>query len=90
MARALRFDPRVIGKRVRDARTDRAHLTTEQLAGKAGIGIDSLYKKQRGVQPFYLEELSRVCDVLETPSLFPFLEWEVAVLVDKMLNRSGS
>jgi hypothetical protein len=86
----LRFDPRVIGKRVRDARRERAKLTTAQLADRTAIGLDSLYKKQRGIQPFYLEELSRVCDVLGAPTLFPFLEWEAAALVDKILDRASS
>jgi transcriptional regulator with XRE-family HTH domain len=82
-----RFDRVRIGKRVSEARKA-AKLTTEELAAKAGIGADSLYKKQRGDQPWYFDELSRVCEILEAPSLFPFLDWETAHAVDKLLGRA--
>lgn len=84
-----RFDPKEIGARVKKARKLRG-LSTEKLAEKARIGVDSLYKKQRGEQPFYFEELSRVCEALNAPTLFPFLEWDAARMVDKQLGRDSN
>lgn len=81
-----RFDQATVARRMRAARKD-AGLTTEELAEGAKVGLEALYKKMRGSAPFQLDELSRLCDVLKAPSLFPFLDWDVAALADKLLDR---
>jgi transcriptional regulator with XRE-family HTH domain len=81
-----RFDQKVIAARIR-AERKRHGLSAEDLAEQAKIGVESLYKKERGEQPFYMDEITRICDVLETPSLFPFLDLDAARLADKLLGR---
>ncbi len=83
-----RFDPAEIGRRMRRAR-QAAHLSMARLGKKVGLSEDALRKKEKGENPFYLEEISRICDELDAPSLFPFMEWGEARLADKMLGRSG-
>lgn len=81
-----RFDPKVIAARVRTARE--AHdMTAKELAAAIGIGKDALFKKEKAENPFYLDELSRIADALNAPSLWPFLEWDAAGLADKLLGR---
>lgn len=58
-------------------------LTIERLARAAGLGTDTLRKKEKGVNPFYLEEISRLCDILDAPSIFPFLDWGEARTLDR-------
>ena len=80
-----RFDQKTVGRRIRDARRT-AGYTAEQLGAKVGIGPDAMLKKEKGVAPFFLDELSRICDLLDAPRLFPFLEWDAARLVDRLLS----
>jgi hypothetical protein len=85
-----RFSAQTIGQRIKDARRHRVKppLSTEKLAERAKIGVDSLYKKQRGEQPWYMDEVSRVCEVLDAPYGFPFIEWgEARMLEDLLHNR---
>ncbi len=79
-----RFDDKVIGARVKRARLKKK-WSTETLATKTGIGVDSLYKKQRGETPFSFDELHRIGEALEAPRLFPILDWTVAHLVERLL-----
>lgn len=83
-----RFDNRLIGRRIREAREAKG-LTTETLATASRIGVDSLYKKQRGVAPWYFDELHRVCEVLNAPRYFPILDWNESLLVERLLRESN-
>lgn len=85
--RAARFDQKTIGDRMRRAR-EAAGLSRAALGSQVGLTDDSLRKKEKGVNPFYFDELSRICDLLDAPSLFPILEWGEAFLADKVLGRS--
>lgn len=84
----MRFDPRAIGKRMRKAR-EKAGLSQAKLAKRVNLTEDALRKKEKGENPFYLDEISRICEVLRAPSLFPFMEWGEAALADKLLGRGG-
>jgi hypothetical protein len=86
-----RFDQVTIGRRMRKAR-EMKHLSRLKLIAKAGIGMteDQLRHKESGKNPFYMRDLSSLCDALEAPSLFPFMEWGEAKLADKLLGRDIS
>jgi hypothetical protein len=81
-----RYDDKEIGARIRKARRTKTRLSTEAFAPLVHIGAEALYKKERGDAPFYLEELNRICERLEAPYLFPFLEWGEALLVERLLR----
>ncbi len=83
-----RFDPAEIGRRMRKAR-QAAHLSMAKLGKRVAMSADTLRKKETGANPFYLDEISRICDVLDAPTLFPFMEWGEAKLADKLLGRGG-
>jgi transcriptional regulator with XRE-family HTH domain len=80
-----RFDSKVIGARIAAARKAKG-WSTEVLAARVHLSADALYKKQRGAAPFFFDELSRICDELGAPRLFPFLEWSEALLVERLLR----
>lgn len=77
-----RFDPAEIGERVKKARRKKG-LSTEALAAQVGIGKDSLYKKQKGTQPWYMDEVSRIAELLEAPPGWPFIDWDAATLLER-------
>jgi transcriptional regulator with XRE-family HTH domain len=81
---ALSFDRKTVGQRVKAARKAKK-WSTEKLAEETGIGVEALYKKQRGAAPFDLDELPLIRDALEAPGLFPLLDLEQAEWMDKML-----
>lgn len=85
-AHTPRFDPAEIGRRLRKARRD-AHLSMAELGRRVGLSEDALRKKEKGENPFYLDEISRICEELDAPTLFPFMEWGEAKLADKLLGR---
>lgn len=82
-----RFDPQEVARRLRKARED-ADLTQAELAKRVGMSEDQLRKKETGTNPYYLDEIARICDELDAPSLFPWMEWGEARLADKLLGRS--
>lgn len=83
-----RFAPKLIADRIKRARED-AGLTRKEMSAKAEIEIWAYYKKEKGGSPFYLDEIERVADALPgAGSLFPFLDWDAAILADRLLNRS--
>lgn len=84
--RPPRFDQKTIGARMRKARED-AGFSRVKLGEKIGMEEDTLRKKESGENPFYLSELSDICDLLAAPSLFPFMDWGEAKLADKLLGR---
>lgn len=83
-AQTQRFNQAEIGMRIRRAR-EKAGLSASRLGELVGISEDSMLKKEKGVAPFYFPELSRICDVLRAPTLFPVLEWDTAWLVERLL-----
>ena len=85
-----RFSQKLIASRIKSARAD-AGFNAKEMAAKAGIEQWSYYKKESGDAPFRLEEIERVCDQLpRCPSLFPFLDWDAAVLADRLLGRGNA
>jgi transcriptional regulator with XRE-family HTH domain len=80
-----RYDEAVIAQRIARARAARG-LTKQGLAAKAGIELWSYTKKEKGKLSFHVEELARVCEALDAPSTFPFLEWDRAALADRVLE----
>lgn len=84
-----RFEPAIIADRIRRAR-EAAGMSRKEMAANADIPRWAYYKKEKGDAPFYLDEIERVCDALPgCGSLFPFLDWDAAILADRMLNRSN-
>jgi transcriptional regulator with XRE-family HTH domain len=81
-----RFDPETIAARMRWGREHRG-FTLESLGERVGLAADTLRKKEKAENPFYLDEIARICDVLEAPTLFPFMDWGEAKLADKLLGR---
>ena len=83
-----RFRQDVIAARIKQRRelVD-PPLTRKDMARLAEIEMWSYYKKEKGEVPFRLDELSRVAEVLKAPSLWPVLDWDAAILVEKMLKR---
>lgn len=81
-----RFDPAEIGGRVRKERRKRG-LSTEKLAERVAIGADSLYKKQRGVQPWGMDEVSRIAEAFDAPPGWPFIDWDAATMLERQLGR---
>ena len=81
----VRFDSAKVPQRMRWAREHRG-LSRPKLAKRVGMSKDQLRKKEDGTNPFYLGEIRKICDVLEAPYLYPFLEWEAARLADKLLG----
>jgi transcriptional regulator with XRE-family HTH domain len=79
-----RFDQETIGRRIRDARKAKGY-SAAGLGALVGIDESAMLKKEKGKAPFFFNELSRICDILEAPRLFPCLEWDVAWLVERML-----
>jgi transcriptional regulator with XRE-family HTH domain len=86
--RGRRFDQAVIGQRIREARKSRGY-TAESLGEAVGIGPDAMLKKEQGNAPIFMDELTRICDLLDAPRLFPFLDWDAARLVDRLLEDEG-
>jgi transcriptional regulator with XRE-family HTH domain len=84
--RPPRFDQVTIGDRMRRAR-EAAGLSRPALCAKIGMAEDTLRKKESGENPFYFPELTRICDELDAPSLFPIMDWGEARLADKLLGR---
>lgn len=82
-----RFDREEVGKRIRQARKDRGFPSAQKFAAKLGIGWSAYYKKEQGRSPFDLDELNRICDLLDAPSLFPFVDWEKGRTLDEILDR---
>ena len=82
-----RFDAEQIGGRLRWARKERLKLSMAKLAPRIGMTEDQLRKKEKGINPFYLNEISQICELLKAPSLFPFMDWGEAKLADKLLGR---
>lgn len=82
-----RFDAKVIGERMREARRQQGFDAVGNFAARIGVGKDAWYRKEQGKSPFTMEELSRACDLLRAPSLFPFLTWSEAYMVDRALDR---
>ena len=68
----MRFDPKIIGRRMRKAR-EQAGLSRVKLGERVNLTEDALRKKEKGDNPFYLDEISRICEALRAPSLFPFM-----------------
>lgn len=85
----LRFDPEIVVARIREARETRAKMSRTELAAAAGMPRWALYKKERGTAPFSLEEISRLSDALGAPRLFPFLDWDTASAVQRMLDPAA-
>jgi transcriptional regulator with XRE-family HTH domain len=79
-----RFDQKIIGKRIRDKRREQGY-SAASLGKRVGIDESAMLKKEKGVAPFFFDELTRICDVLAAPRLFPVLEWDVAWLLERML-----
>jgi transcriptional regulator with XRE-family HTH domain len=86
LVKTPRFAPDEVSRRLRRARED-AEMTQAALAKRVGMSTDQLRKKEKGENPYYLDEIAKICDVLEAPSLFPFMEWGEAKLADKLLGR---
>lgn len=84
-----RFDALTISARMRWGREHR-DFTLESLGERVGMAADTLRKKEKGENPFYLDEIARICDVLDAPSLFPFMDWGEAKLADKLLGREST
>lgn len=85
-----RFDQAQIGRRIRAARKLRGYTSAQSLGAAMTPVVEesTMLKKEKGVAPFTFEELSDICDILNAPTLFPFLDWDVAWLVERMLPPS--
>jgi transcriptional regulator with XRE-family HTH domain len=79
-----RFDQVTIGQRIR-AKRDELGYSARSLGELVGIDESSMLKKEKGVAPFYFVELTRICDLLQAPTLFPILDWDAAWLVERLL-----
>jgi transcriptional regulator with XRE-family HTH domain len=92
LVKTPRFDPVEVPARLRKAREShglsRPALLKRLKSGGLVMEEDTLRKKEAGENPFYLDEIRRICDALEAPSLFPFMEWGEAKLADKLLGRT--
>lgn len=84
--RHLRFDPEEIGRRVRAARLAHDNMTSEKLGDLIGMAANTLAHKEVGTSPFFLGELSRIADALDAPPLWPFLDWEAAQLLARVMR----
>jgi transcriptional regulator with XRE-family HTH domain len=78
-----RFDQVTIGLRIREKRAEKGY-SAASLGEKVGIGEDAMLKKEKGVAPFFFDELARICDILEAPRLYPILPWDIAWFVERM------
>lgn len=79
-----RFDQATIGRRVRERRKKK-RLSAAALGELVGIDESAMLKKEKGKAPFFFDELARICDRLEAPTLFPILDWDTAWMVDRYL-----
>jgi hypothetical protein len=50
----------------------------------------SWYKKAAADVPWSLEELQKIGDELAAPTLWPFVDWEVGVVLDRYLGRTAA
>lgn len=80
----MRFDPETIADRVKAERMRRG-WTVEEFAAKAGIGRWNVYKKDNKTSYWDLEDLSRVAEVFDAPTLWPILEWRLAEAIDNWI-----
>jgi hypothetical protein len=84
-----RFDAETISKRVESARVG-ADLEVKEISARVGMSHWSWYKKAAADVPWSLEELQKIGDELAAPTLWPFVDWEVGVVLDRYLGRTAA
>lgn len=84
--RGNRYPTNTIADRMEQGR-ERADLTVEQAAEIIGLSASSWYKKVDHITPFKIEECGRLAEAIGAPAGWPFLDWTVGELLDRLAGR---